>query len=83
MYVGGNEGLAEVTEVGSGVEGLTKGDWVIMTRPQAGTWSSNKNVSPRELLKVPRELDGFKLDEVSGATITVQYLLSELLLCCC
>ncbi|KAG9223786.1 hypothetical protein CCMSSC00406_0004873 [Pleurotus cornucopiae] len=71
VYVGGNEGLAEVTEVGSGVDGLKKGDWVIMTRPQAGTWSSSKNVSPRELLKVPRELDGFKLDEVSGATITV------------
>ncbi|KAJ7281836.1 hypothetical protein C8J57DRAFT_1560013 [Mycena rebaudengoi] len=46
VFVGGNEGLAEVTQVGSGVSGLARGDWVVMLKPQAGTWSSHRNVGP-------------------------------------
>ncbi|KAJ6518616.1 hypothetical protein C8R45DRAFT_884592 [Mycena sanguinolenta] len=68
VFVGGNEGLAEVTQVGSGVSGLAVGDWVVMTKSQAGTWSSSRNVGAKDVLKLPR-VDG--LTEVHGATITV------------
>ncbi|KAJ7439851.1 NAD(P)-binding protein [Mycena latifolia] len=68
VFVGGNEGLAEVTQVGTGVSGLSSGDWVVMTKPQAGTWSSSMNVRSQDVLKLPRA-DG--LTEVHGATMTV------------
>lgn len=68
VFVGGNEGLAEVTEVGEGVTGLRKGDWVLLTKAQSGTWSSTKNVASSDILKVPKE----GLSEVQAATITVR-----------
>ncbi|KAJ7634188.1 hypothetical protein DFH06DRAFT_1272282 [Mycena polygramma] len=55
VFVGGNEGLAEVTQVGTGVSGLATGDWVIiMNKAQAGTWSSSRNVDAMDILKLPR-----------------------------
>ncbi|KAJ7126551.1 hypothetical protein C8R43DRAFT_897703 [Mycena crocata] len=68
VFVGGNEGLAEVTQVGSDVSGLSGGDWVVMTKPQAGTWSTSRNVGPHDVLKLPR-VEG--LTEAHGATMTV------------
>ncbi|KAJ7695193.1 hypothetical protein B0H17DRAFT_1056761 [Mycena rosella] len=68
VFVGGNEGLAEVVQVGTGVSGLTSGDWVVMTKAQAGTWASSRNVRPQDVLRLPRA-DG--LTEVHGATMTV------------
>ncbi|KAF5383834.1 hypothetical protein D9615_003675 [Tricholomella constricta] len=68
VFVGGNEGLAQVTEVGQGVSGLEKNDWVIMTKPQIGTWCTTKNVGAEDILKVP-QMDG--LSEVQAATMTV------------
>ncbi|KAG6844735.1 hypothetical protein H0H87_004067 [Tephrocybe sp. NHM501043] len=67
-FVGGNEGLAQVDEVGDGVQGLQKGDWVIMTKPQLGTWCSGRNVGMDDVEKVPR-VPG--LTEVHAATMTV------------
>ncbi|EGN91990.1 hypothetical protein SERLA73DRAFT_191781 [Serpula lacrymans var. lacrymans S7.3] len=66
VFVAGNEGLAEVTNVGDGVTHLQPNDWVIMTRQQAGTWSTGMNVKPQDILKVPRSLN-----DVEAATITV------------
>ncbi|KAG5637740.1 hypothetical protein H0H81_003378 [Sphagnurus paluster] len=68
VFVAGNEGLAQVTEVGDDVSGLQRDDWVIMTRPQIGTWCTSKNVHFQDVLKVPR-VDG--LSEVHAATMTV------------
>ncbi|KAJ7432641.1 hypothetical protein B0H11DRAFT_2154665 [Mycena galericulata] len=68
VFVGGNEGLAEVTQVGTGVSGLTAGDWVVMTKAQAGTWASSRNVGSQDVLKLPR---ADNLTEVHGATMTV------------
>ncbi|KAI6022911.1 hypothetical protein BKA83DRAFT_97112 [Pisolithus microcarpus] len=48
VYVGGNEGLAEVVQVGDGVKELRKGDWVVMTKPQIGTWTSARNVGVQD-----------------------------------
>ncbi|KAI6103991.1 chaperonin 10-like protein [Pisolithus croceorrhizus] len=66
VYVGGNEGLAEVVQVGDGVRQLKKGDWVVMTKPQIGTWISARNVNVQDVLRVPSDLE-----EAQAATITV------------
>jgi trans-2-enoyl-CoA reductase len=68
VLIGGNEGLARVTAIGSGVDGLRLDDWVVMTKPQSGTWCTSKNVGAADVLKVPREGG---LSEVHAATITV------------
>lgn len=68
VFVCGNEGLAQVTAVGRGVTGLKPDDWVVMTKPQSGTWCTNRNVRASDVVKVPRR-DG--LSEVHAATMTV------------
>ncbi|KAI0305967.1 hypothetical protein B0F90DRAFT_948379 [Multifurca ochricompacta] len=68
VFVGGNEGLAEVISVGEGVKGLKGGDWVVMKASQLGTWRSAANIRSEQLLKVPR-FDG--LSEVNAATMMV------------
>lgn len=78
MFVGGNEGLAEVVESGEvGGKGqgegegerFEKGEWVILTRPQSGTWRSGVNVGVEDVVRIGRE-EG--LSEVHAATITVR-----------
>ncbi|KAK7030773.1 mitochondrial putative trans-2-enoyl-CoA reductase [Favolaschia claudopus] len=68
VFVGGNEGLGEITQIGPDVSGMSVGDWVVMTKAQAGTWSSARNVGAMDILKLPR-VDG--LSEVHAATMTV------------
>ena len=74
LYVGGNEGVAEVQALGSGTEssGIQVGDWVILTRPQSGTWSTSRNVGIQSVLKVPRRKG---LTVVHAATMTVRILM--------
>ena len=69
LFVGGNEGLGEVTGVGESVKNLKRGDWVVMKAPQVGTWRSAVNVREGQVLKVPR-LEG--LSEVNAATMMVR-----------
>lgn len=69
VYVAGNEGVAQVVELGDGVDALKLGDWVVMTKSQAGTWQSKQNVREDHVLRVPREKG--TLSEVNGATLTV------------
>jgi trans-2-enoyl-CoA reductase len=69
VFVGGNEGLGEVTSVGEGVKNLKRGDWVVMKDPQLGTWRGAANFREGQVLKVPR-LEG--LSEVNAATMTVR-----------
>jgi trans-2-enoyl-CoA reductase len=69
VFVGGNEGLGEVTSVGEGVRSLRRGDWVVMKDSQMGTWRNAANVHEGQLLKVPR-LEG--LSEVNAATMMVR-----------
>lgn len=68
VFVAGNEGLARVTAVGNGVKSLKEQDWVVMTRPQVGTWCTMKNVGVGDVIKIPR-VHG--LSEVHGAMMTV------------
>ncbi|EIW58680.1 NAD-P-binding protein [Trametes versicolor FP-101664 SS1] len=66
VFVGGNEGLAEVTDIGSGVKGLEKGDWVVSAKAQVGSWSSSRVLRAEDVIKLPAG----ELSEVNAATIT-------------
>ena len=76
VFVGGNEGVAEVTETGTGVEGIQKGDKVVVARPQFGTWSSSRVLRAEDVIKLPSS----GLSEVNAATITVSILVDPLAL---
>ncbi|CAL1714848.1 unnamed protein product [Somion occarium] len=52
-YVGGNEGLAEVTEVGPDVTHYKVGDRVVLTKQQSGTWASARTLHEDDVLKIP------------------------------
>jgi trans-2-enoyl-CoA reductase len=54
--VGGNEGVAMVDRVGSGVQTLKVGDWVIPTRPPFGTWTQEAKADEGVLVKIPNDL---------------------------
>lgn len=67
VYVAGNEGVAEVLSVGDGVTDLKERDWVVMTKPQMGTWTSSRNVRVEDILQV----DPSGLNPMQAATLTV------------
>lgn len=48
----GNEGVAEVVSIGSGVKSIQKGDWVIMKSTGMGTWCTHKALDESQLLKI-------------------------------
>jgi len=66
VFIAGNEGLAQVIEVGRGVKGFEKGEWVVVEKQQYGTWRSGANVEAQDVIKVPNGAS-----EVGAATITV------------
>ncbi len=67
IFIGGNEGLAEVVDVGNNVRDLQKGDWVTVGTSQFGTWSSTRTIGAEEVIKLPAS----GLSEVNAATINV------------
>ncbi|KAJ7583382.1 hypothetical protein C8J56DRAFT_953880 [Mycena floridula] len=67
VFIGGNEGLAEVVQVGQGVSHLKEKDWVVMAKPQVGTWTTCRNVHFDDVVRVPQA----SLTEVQAATMTV------------
>ena len=66
VFIAGNEGLAQVTQIGPGVTDYEVGDWVILTKQQHGTWASSTNVGQDDVLKLPKTIG-----QVNGAMMTV------------
>lgn len=56
--VGGNECVAEVSAIGSGVTSLKVGDWVIPATAGFGTWRETAVVGEDHVLKVPNNMYG-------------------------
>jgi mitochondrial enoyl-[acyl-carrier protein] reductase / trans-2-enoyl-CoA reductase len=50
--IGGNEGVGEVSNTGSSVKSLQKGDWVIMKYTGMGTWRTHMAVDESRLHKI-------------------------------
>lgn len=68
IAVGGNEGVAEVLSAGSGVKGLSRGDWVIMKQPGFGTWRTHAQTDASNLLKIENK-DG--LTPIQAGTVSI------------
>jgi trans-2-enoyl-CoA reductase len=54
--IGGNEGVAIVTEIGEGVKKLAVGDWVIPFRAGFGCWRTEAVTDEMELIKVASDI---------------------------
>ncbi|XP_026227037.1 enoyl-[acyl-carrier-protein] reductase, mitochondrial isoform X2 [Anabas testudineus] len=54
--VGGNEGVAQVIEVGSQVKFLKTGDWVIPRDAGLGTWRTEAVLAEDDLIAVPNDI---------------------------
>ncbi|KAG7475006.1 enoyl-acyl-carrier-reductase, mitochondrial [Solea senegalensis] len=54
--VGGNEGVAEVIEVGSQVNSLKTGDWVIPKDAGLGTWRTEAVLSEDDVISLPNNI---------------------------
>ncbi|ELU43498.1 trans-2-enoyl-CoA reductase [Rhizoctonia solani AG-1 IA] len=65
-FIGGNEGLGQVEKLGDGVTELSVGDWVVMTKPQSGTWASHAYVESKDVTKVDK-----RVGEARASMITV------------
>ena len=68
LYLPGNEGLGEIMEVGPDVKGLEKGDWVVFSRCQSGTWASAQVLEEEDVVKVDK---GSGISAVNASTLTV------------
>ncbi|XP_037532772.1 enoyl-[acyl-carrier-protein] reductase, mitochondrial [Nematolebias whitei] len=54
--VGGNEGVAQVVEVGSQVKSLRKGDWVIPRDAGLGTWRTEAVLAEDDVISLPKDI---------------------------
>ncbi|KAJ7985252.1 hypothetical protein DPEC_G00350150 [Dallia pectoralis] len=54
--VGGNEGVAQVVEVGSLVKALKPGDWVIPRDAGLGTWRTAAVLAEEDVISLPRDI---------------------------
>lgn len=76
--IGGNEGLFEVVEVGSNVQGYKAGDWAIPRLPNFGTWRTHALVSPKELTPITREgITPFQAATISVNPCTAHQMLTR------
>ncbi|XP_023256865.1 enoyl-[acyl-carrier-protein] reductase, mitochondrial [Seriola lalandi dorsalis] len=54
--VGGNEGVAQVVEVGSLVNSLKTGDWVIPKDAGLGTWRTEAVLAENDVISLPNDI---------------------------
>jgi NADPH:quinone reductase-like Zn-dependent oxidoreductase len=70
-YVPGNEGLAEIhTLPAQSQSPLKVGDWVVMRKPQLGTWASHAVVEHGDILPLPHRAKA-SLSPAQAATLAV------------
>ncbi|CAG8473569.1 8584_t:CDS:2 [Paraglomus occultum] len=67
VAVCGNEGVAEVIEVGSEVKNIKKGEWVIMRRSGFGTWRTYAAAFADDLIPI----DCTSISPIVASTISV------------
>lgn len=68
LYLPGNEGLGEIAEIGPEVKSLKRGDWVVFSKSQSGTWSSTQMLDEEDVIKVDKESG---ISPVSASALTV------------
>ena len=73
--VPGNEACFEVLAVGSGVNSVKKGDWVIAKYTGLGTWRTHLQVEEEKVMKVERE--GLRSEQVGTVGVSVLLVCSR------
>lgn len=68
LAVGGNEGVAEVMALGSKVQGVSKGDWVIMKKQGFGTWRTHAQTTVDSLVPI-KNREGLKPEQVGTVSV--------------
>ena len=68
LYFPGNEGLGEITEIGPDVRRLKRGDQVVFSKGQSGTWSSAQVLEEEDVIKVD---SGSGISAVNASTLAV------------
>ncbi|PWN37851.1 GroES-like protein, partial [Meira miltonrushii] len=55
VWIGGNEGFGVVEKLSENgdLNGLKRGDWVIFSKPQIGTWRSGLICNANDVIKIP------------------------------
>ncbi|XP_028280750.1 enoyl-[acyl-carrier-protein] reductase, mitochondrial [Parambassis ranga] len=74
--VGGNEGVAQVIEVGSQVKSLKTGDWVIPRDAGLGTWRTEAVLAEDDVISLPNDVP-----LLSAATLGVNPCTAYRMLC--
>jgi len=67
----GNEGVAQVIEVGPDVSQVSKGDWVIPADSGTGTWRSHSLSTEDLVVRVPGKVGEGNLDIFAAASLCV------------
>ncbi|CAL8287774.1 unnamed protein product [Merluccius merluccius] len=75
--VGGNEGVAQVVEVGPQVTSLKPGDWVIPRDTGLGTWRTAAVVTERSLIQLPSDIPLLSAATLSVNPCTALRMLSD------
>lgn len=77
--VAGNEGAFEVISIGSGVQNLNKGDWVIMKRTNQGTWRTHAQMDESQLIKIQNKegLTPLQVGTVSVNPVTAYRMIKD------
>ncbi|GAB1518336.1 hypothetical protein RhiTH_001395 [Rhizoctonia solani] len=76
-FIGGNEGLGQVEKLGDGVTELSVGDWVVMTKPQSGTWASHAYVESKDVTKVDKRVGEARASMITVNPPTAHGMLSD------
>ncbi|CAF93768.1 unnamed protein product, partial [Tetraodon nigroviridis] len=75
--VGGNEGVAQIMEVGSKVKSLKLGDWVIPKDAGTGMWRTEAVVAENAVISLPKDIPMLSAATLSVNPCTAWRLLSD------
>ncbi|ELT95570.1 hypothetical protein CAPTEDRAFT_216577 [Capitella teleta] len=75
--VAGNEGVGKVIAIGSGVQRLKTGDWVVPGHSGWGTWRTRALASESELIRVPSDVSMATLATMAVTTCTAFRMLKD------
>lgn len=73
----GNEGVFEVSEVGSETSIFKKGDWVLPNKLGFGTWRSHVVESETNFIKIPNNLDKLACATLSVNPLTAYRMMQD------
>ncbi|XP_054166297.1 enoyl-[acyl-carrier-protein] reductase, mitochondrial-like [Oppia nitens] len=75
--IGGNEGVAQVVEIGSQVKNLKVGDHVIPSTSSSGTWRTYAILEDKDLILIDKEIDLLMASQLTVNPCTAYRMLKD------